>query len=249
MIDLHCHLDLYPNPAGVVAECRLRQVFVVSVTTTPAAFNGTSALVREGDRIETALGLHPQLAGQRFKEVDLFDQHLPKVRWVGEIGLDGTPECRAFWPAQIRVFEHILRSCCTAGGRLLSIHSRAAAKEVIETLRHFPGSGVPVLHWFSGSVSELDSAISLGCWFSVGLPMLRSKKGRGIVSRIPRERVLTETDGPFVEEGGKPAEPWEVFRTERELAAVWGTTEAEVGCILANNLATLRAGGHRLARG
>jgi len=240
-MDLHCHLDLYPDPLNVVESCRRLQVFVVSVTTTPAAYRGTARLTRAGDPIETALGLHPQLAGERSHEVDLFDAHLPAVRWVGEIGLDGSTDHKASWPVQVRVFEHILRSCSSAGGRLMSIHSRGAAGPVLDSLRHFPNAGVPVLHWFSGSLGELDSAIDFGCWFSVGLPMFRSKKGREILSRIPRDRILTETDGPFVESNGKPTHPWEVDVVEKELAFHCQISWEETRQTLRANLASLTA--------
>jgi len=238
-MDLHCHVDLYPDPLRVVECCRRLQVFVVSVTTTPAAYRGTARLTRAGDPIETALGLHPQLAGERSREVDLFDEHLPAVRWVGEIGLDGSSDHKASWPVQVRVFEHILRSCASAGGRLMSIHSRGAAGRVLDSLRRFPNAGVPVLHWFSGTAAELSAAIDFGCWFSVGLPMFQSKKGRAILSRIPRDRILTETDGPFVESNGKPAEPWEVETTERELATLWKVPRDETCQALLANLASL----------
>jgi TatD DNase family protein len=241
MIDLHCHLDLYPNPKQVVESCRIHKVFVVSVTTTPAAFRGTASLVREGDSIETALGLHPQLAGDRYRELDLFEEQLGTVRWVGEIGLDGSADHKATWEVQVRVFERILHFCAASGGRLMSIHSRAAAGAVLASLKRFPNAGTPVLHWFSGTLGELDVAISFGCWFSVGLPMLRSKKGRMIVSRIPRDRVLTETDGPFVESNGTPVQPWDVDVAEKELASLWRLPFEDTQATLRNNLESLRA--------
>ena len=68
MIDFHCHLDLYPNPKLVARECSDREIRVLSVTTTPSAWHGTSSLA-EG-HIWTALGLHPQLAHQRKAELE-----------------------------------------------------------------------------------------------------------------------------------------------------------------------------------
>ena len=73
MIDFHCHLDLFPNPAGLVEECERRSLYVLSVTTTPSAFLGTRELSSGSRRIRTALGLHPQLAHERKGELPLFD--------------------------------------------------------------------------------------------------------------------------------------------------------------------------------
>jgi TatD DNase family protein len=156
VIDFHCHLDLYPDPARLVAECRQRGLYVLSVTTTPSAWKGTSALASDAPRIRTALGLHPQLAHQRKSELSLFDELLPQVRYVGEVGLDGAPEFRPHWQSQVAVFEHILSHCSAAGGRIMTIHSRRASVAVLDRLEAFPGAGRFILHWFSGNVRDLD---------------------------------------------------------------------------------------------
>ena len=72
MIDLHCHLDLYPEPRAIVQRCRENGQFVLSVTTTPSAYRGTLALAPHDHLIQTALGLHPQLAAERRRELTLF---------------------------------------------------------------------------------------------------------------------------------------------------------------------------------
>jgi len=67
--------------------------------------------------------------------------------------------------------------------------------------------GTPILHWFSGSVSELDRAIEMGCWFSVGLPMARSARGLAHIAPIPHGRLSTETDAPFTAEAALEYNP------------------------------------------
>ena len=62
MIDFHAHLDLYPSPHATARECIARNLYVLSVTTTPSAWAGTAALTKGAPRIRTALGLHPQIA-------------------------------------------------------------------------------------------------------------------------------------------------------------------------------------------
>jgi len=239
MIDLHCHLDLYPDPKAIVERCRSENHFVLSVTTTPSAYRGTFSLAPDNEQIPTALGLHPQLAAERHRELPLFDELLPLVRWIGEIGLDGGREFRDSWEVQLRVFRHILRSCAADGGRLLSIHSRHAATAVIETLVHESNAGIAIFHWFSGSPTELNKAIELDCWFSIGLPMLRSKKGRSIVASLPRNRVLTETDGPFTQNESGPLFPWDIRETLGELANLWSEPEEATTARLRENLSHL----------
>lgn len=239
MIDFHCHLDLYPNPVAIRNECERRGLYVLSVTTTPSAWMKTSELAAGSKRIRTALGIHPQLAHERMNELPLFDDLLPAARYVGEIGLDGSPESRPYWEDQQKVFRHILQKCADAGGRIMSIHSRRATAAVLDNLEAFPAAGLFVLHWFSGSVRELERAARLGCWFSVGPGMIVSERGRTLVRELPRERVLTESDGPFVQIDGKNAVPWSVEQTARGIAECWAISEDAVRRVIDENFRTV----------
>ncbi len=240
MIDFHCHVDLYPNPHEIARECRERSLRLLSVTTTPSAWDGTSAL--GGGTIITALGLHPQLAHERKGELPLFDRILPGSAYVGEVGLDEAPEFKTHWQDQVDVFRHVLNACNEAGGRVMSIHSRRASSPVLDLLEQYPGSGTPILHWFTGTVGELNRAISLGCWFSVGPAMLKSKRVKDLVMKMPRERVLTESDGPFAQLGGRSILPWEVGVAVDALAGCWDLDPGLVVRTLSENLSKLSAG-------
>ncbi|MBZ5657790.1 MAG: TatD family hydrolase [Acidobacteriia bacterium] len=241
MIDFHCHLDLYSDPAAVRDECEKRGLYILSVTTTPSAWEKTAALAVNAQRVRTALGLHPQLAHQRMGELALFDELLPGTRYVGEIGLDGSPEFRSQWQSQRETLEHILMRCSDAGGRVMSIHSRRASGEVLNVLEAFPNAGTAVLHWFSGSVRDLNRAISLGCWFSVGPGMLAGQRGRSLVTRMPRERVLTESDGPFAQVDGKSIMPWSVEGAVRDLGRLWNLSEESAEQVVRDNFRKLCA--------
>lgn len=239
MIDFHCHIDLYPDPRGLVRDCVERKTYVLSVTTTPSAWPGTYELAEFAPRIRTALGLHPQLARERKGELPLFEQFLPETKFVGEIGLDGSPECKGYWADQQFVFGQILAACVKVGGRILSVHSRRAATPVLDTLADYPDAGATILHWFSGSQKELERAIALGCWFSVGPAMLVGKRGRLLVSKMPRDRVLTESDGPFARNRDQPLYPWDSDLAVDALASIWSMPKSEVTEQLGSNFKRL----------
>lgn len=239
MIDFHAHLDLYPDPHSVAKECRKQGIYVLSVTTTPSAWSGTTALAKPDSRIRTALGLHPQLAHLRKTELDQFEANLPDAQYVGEIGLDGAPEFRKHWDDQLTVFNHILQACTLAGGKMMSIHSRRAIAVVLDRLEVFPNAGVPILHWFSGNQRDLERAVKSNCWFSVGPAMLVVKKSRDLVKNMPRERILTETDGPFAQVDGRSAMPWDAQLAVVQLAALWEMSIEDVEQKLVSNLRTL----------
>ena len=170
-----------------LGKCKTMGVEVLSVTTTPSAWVGTRLLAGDSTKIRTALGIHPQLARERSSELRLFDELLPEAKFVGEIGLDGSRQFRSQWREQVAVFEHVLESCRIAGGRILSIHSRQAAVEVLDRIEAQQGAGTAILHWFSGGVNDLVRAIELGCWFSVGPAMLVSKRGIALAERMPMD--------------------------------------------------------------
>jgi len=240
-IDMHCHLDLYPDPHQVAAQCRLNGTYILSITTTPKAWAGTSKLAANNSRIRTALGLHPQLAHERHSELELFDQLLPNAKYVGEIGLDGGKGFKEHWAVQLKVFRHALTSINRAGGRIMSIHSRVSAEAVLEELKST--SGIPLLHWFSGTRRQLKQAVDMGCWFSTGPAMLSTKKGAELASLIPKNRLLTETDGPFGKYQHKSLLPWDVDIAVKQISNIWSVPESEVTHQLMSNFRTLVSNG------
>jgi|SRR6478735_11106254 len=239
MIDFHCHIDLYPNPAEVVTEAVRRQCYVLAVTTTPLAWNGTKRLIGDAPHIQIGLGLHPELVFERAHEVAHLEALVPQARFIGEVGLDGSGRHRASLPLQIDVFRTILIAVANAGGRVVSIHSRGAAAETLDELERHAGPSTPVLHWFSGTQNQLRRAIAAGCWFSVGPAMLKGEKGRKLVELMPIDRVLTETDGPFARNGRKPLFPWDAQEAERRLGSIWRTDASETRRRLQGNLRDL----------
>lgn len=234
---MHCHLDLYPKPFIVAEECKIRGTYVLSVTTTPKAWEGTSRLSEDSNRIRTALGLHPQVAHQRYHEIELFDALLPKAKYIGEIGLDGSSGFKIHWDIQLKVFRHILNAVNHTGGRIMSIHSRASAASVLDELKDI--DGVPVLHWFTGTKNQLKRAIDMGCWFSVGPAMLNTKRGAQLASIIPRDRLLTETDGPFAKYKGTVLMPWESDIAVNILSSIWKQPVEQTHIDLKENLKSI----------
>ncbi len=222
MIDFHSHLDLYPNGLELAREANERNEFTLAVTTSPRAYYATSRVFSGLRNIHVALGLHPEVADLKAGELDALVGGVASARFIGEVGLDGSYRFRETFALQERIFRSVLDECSKQGGRILSIHSRRAASRVLELLAEIKLSGIPVLHWFSGSEVELQAACKLGCWFSVGPSMLAGTKGRNHISQMPMDRVLPETDGPFAMTGGVPLKPWDAWGICSVLSDIWG---------------------------
>jgi len=95
-----------------------------------------------------------------------------------------------------------------------------------------------VFHWFSGSHVEAKRAVSLGCYFSVNGQMLQSDRGQALVSSLPEERLLTETDGPFTSQGSNPARPRDVGQVLKLLGTTRGLSSDESAAVVIRNLRT-----------
>lgn len=241
LVDFHCHLDLFPDHPVAVQEAEEAGVFTLAVTTTPRAWSRNVELARTTRRVRVALGLHPQLLTERADELPLWESLLPEARYVGEVGLDAGPRFYGSFELQKRVFKHILQCCDRAGGKVLSVHSVRSAKIVLDHIEaYLPiDKGRVVLHWFTGTRSELKRAIEMGCYFSINGMMLTKDRGQDIVKAIPLDRLLTETDAPFGQVDGRAAKPTDVSRTVEALARMHGIDATSVASMIRENLRVL----------
>lgn len=239
MMDLHCHIDLYKDPAGVIQRAFEKNMYVLSLTTTPSAWPGTYALTKNIPRFNTALGLHPQLAHLREHELTLFDKLINETRYIGEIGLDASKNFKPHLDAQLRVFRHILKQSEKTGSKILTIHTLNSVSIVLDELHAHPNCGKPILHWFLGTKTEMSRAIGIGCWFSIGPAMTTSNRGMKVIEWLPKDKILLETDGPFAKYNKKPLEPCDTTIVIQYLAKQWSVSEAVVSQQLKDNLTNL----------
>jgi TatD DNase family protein len=238
-IDSHCHIDRFDDPAAVLARAERVGVVTVAVTELPSDFQLLATQLRGAKRARVALGFHPlKHARNRAHELSLFSRLLDRTHYVGEVGLDNSDQGRATLRDQREVFEHLL-ALPQLRHKVLTVHSRRAEKVTIELLAD--AKATAVLHWYSGPLRPIDDALATGLYFSVNPAMVRSRNGRRIIEALPRERVVTETDGPYTRVGGRAAEPRDVPRVVAELSRVWGLTPDEARTSIYDAMTRLHA--------
>jgi TatD DNase family protein len=183
---------------------------------------------RSDTNIVWGCGVHPGVRGAliNFNEAE-FRRLLPEFLLVGEVGLDRRGAERAL---QVRVFEAILNAVADLP-TLCSVHSSGLVDEVLDMLAERPPRGC-ILHWFNGAPSQVTRATQLGFWFSVNAAMTDST-----LSKIPVNRVLTETDFPATRWRGV-SHPGSTASVERRLSSVW---QVEVGTVRVQLYRNLRA--------
>lgn len=220
LLDTHCHIDLYPDYRKVLDEVEHERIATIAVTNSPTVFRRSAEVASNAKHVRTAIGLHPELAAQRAHEVGMLIEMLGESRFVGEVGLDFVTNDAGEREVQRKVFGAILHACSGYGNKVLTIHSRRAAREVVEMIGNgFPG--VAILHWYTGSISVLEKALKNGCYFSVNPAMTRSEAGRNIIQAIPQDKLLTESDGPFASIDDRPTVPADVGMVVSYVARMW----------------------------
>lgn len=233
-VDMHCHVDLYESPRALLESAERARIVTVAVTNAPSVYLFTEGLAQLSAFVVPALGFHPELVESHGHELQLFEQLFPRTRFIGEIGLDYCSPDRGTRQRQRRLFEAIITMCALQRDKVLTIHSRRAVSDVIAVVGHaFPGTAI--LHWFSGTSKQLRDAVSAGFWFSVNSAMVLSANGVRLIAEMPRERVLTETDGPFVMVGEEPAKPEDTQIVLRYLANLWRLPVPETTQVILNN--------------
>lgn len=209
MIDFHAHIDLFRDPVAVAGRVDQECEMAICVTTSPRAWLIARQRFSRFRHIRVAVGLHPDLVAKRYTEVDLLLSAIGQSGYVGEVGVDGSLVGQGVKHLQTEVLHKVLHKCEAVGGRVISIHSRNAVGEVLNGIKKYQACGRPILHWFSGSRTQLREAIDAGCFFSVNMAMINSAHGKSLIEYMPLDRILLESDSPFVKINGNVVCPWE----------------------------------------
>ena len=249
LTDTHCHLDLEqfdPDRDEVLERARQAGVtrILVPATDLPSSRRAI-ALAEKHAEVRAAVGVHPNSAGDFSAETvaklrDLA-QH-PKVDAIGEIGID------LYWQTvslenQQRAFRAQLDLAAELG-RPVIIHDREAHAEVMAGLSAgSPAAGV-VLHSFSGDAELAQEALAAGYYLGVDGPLTYKKNEalRAIFAAAPLERILIETDAPYLTpqpRRGNRNEPAFVRFVAETIAKVKDVELAEVARVTSANVKKL----------
>lgn len=253
LVDHHCHLD-FPDFASdldaVVARAGRAGVgMMVTISTLVRQFERILAVADRFDTVYCSVGTHPHNADEE-RDVPLCDivqlANHPKVVAIGEAGLDyfykrSSPENQADG-----FRRHIAAARIT--GLPLEIHTRDADDDTLAILRdeHAKGAFPAVLHCFTGGRELALGAVELGLYvsFSGVVTFKKSDDLRAIARDVPLDRLLVETDAPFLAPDpfrGKPNEPAYVVHTAAALAAVKGVTREALAAATTDNFFRLFA--------
>jgi TatD DNase family protein len=241
VIDTHAHLDALDDPDAAVS--RALEAGVSRILTVGTTVDGCRTALDLADRHEgvyAVLGLHPHEAGSvDGDDIERLTELLehPRAVAVGETGLD---YFRDYSPRddQQRLFQRLLAVAADAGKPVV-VHTRAADEDTLAELDGF--AGTVVLHCFS-STDLLPAALARGYYVSFAGNATYPKAAalRTAAARIPADRILAETDAPYLAPQpvrGRPNEPANVVHTLAALAEARGQEAAALEAAIEENAA------------
>jgi len=261
LFDVHAHLthpDILARIDEVIAHAAAAGVTsIVCNGLNPEDNARVLALARRFPCVRPALGLYPVdavLPEMRALGVSYprESEHEPSaeecVRWlrdhvdeafaIGEVGLDGYWVPEALWPKQEEAFR-VLVSLAVAADKPLILHTRKRERRALEIVQELGARRVD-FHCFGGKTKLAREIAEAGYYLSIPANARRSESFTRMLQTLPRERVLLETDCPYLgpeKDGG--SEPAHVRGTARYAAELWGVQEAEAEAQLAANFEAL----------
>jgi TatD DNase family protein len=155
------------------------------------------------DVITKFIGIHPEFASTEdlAKFIEIFNENGSSIEGIGEIGMDPTYVNNNnnynninTYQKQKEVFGMML-DLAEATKKPVSIHSRRALDDILETLSSYNIDGV-LLHWFAGSKKQLKKSMDMGLYVSYGPALVYSKEKKILLKNTNRDKILVETDGP-----------------------------------------------------
>lgn len=236
LYDTHFHLDLQESKNNILKEIDSNKIYTIAVTNLPPLYEKLNNEINS-KFIRVALGFHPELIGQYQKHIPDMWRLLPDAKYIGEVGID-LKTGKESKNLQLSFFEDLIGKCSILGNKILSVHSRAAASEVVSIIgENF--NGKIILHWYSGTKQNQEQAIRNGYYFSVNYAMINSGSGQKIISNIPDDKILIETDSPFTSINGHIYKPSEIGKIVEGIAMIKNMDIEVMQNILWDNFVTL----------
>ncbi|MFQ3622502.1 MAG: TatD family hydrolase [Acetobacteraceae bacterium] len=247
LVDSHCHLDHWREDEIAAVVARAREAGVIALVTIGTRLAQASTIKRIAEthpEVWCTVGIHPHQAAEApvpsVEELLALADH-PRVVGIGEAGLDYHYD-RAPRDVAASVFRVQIRAA-QASGLPLVVHARDADADIAAILREEHDRGGPfrfVLHCFSSGRALAETGVALGGMvsFSGILTFKRSEDLRALARELPADRLLVETDAPFLApepHRGRRCEPAMVARTAACLAAVRGVSVAELAATTTAN--------------
>ena len=250
MIDSHCHLDhdpLFQNLNNVILRSKdVGITKLLTICTSLDSFENIKKIINLDPIIYGTFGIHPHDADENIISKDKIiknSKYSKKIIGIGETGLDFYYN-NSDKNNQIKSFINHIEACLDIKKTLI-VHSRSAEKETFDILNQFKNTDIKILmHCFTGSQNFAKKLLDLNSYFSASgiITFKNSSELRKTFSFIPNDKIIIETDSPFlapIPMRGKKNEPSFIKYTLEKLAEIKSLTFEKMDEITTNNFNTL----------
>lgn len=224
-VDTHCHLDFdqyEEDREQVLQECADRMDAVVNVGTNVARNTASRELAQEHEFVYATMGLHPTYikdleSGDIDRIVAQIRDHAASIQAVGEIGLDYHHIREEQWRERQEGLFCRLLDVAEDVGLPAVLHTRDAEKQAVELVE---GRDLDIIqHCFNGAPDLAARCVDNGWWVSISTQVLYSQRVQDIADTVPLDRILLETDAPFLYRGERNV-PWNVEESAEKISEI-----------------------------
>lgn len=225
LVDAHNHLELYKdNISKALKIINNKKIWTLACSMNKKDYLWLKEISKDQPFIIPCYGIHPwnispELEDLKDKEeIIMFIKESPII---GEIGLDFFwTEDKNNYPIQIEILEFFFKYA-KKYEKIVNLHTKGAEKEVLNLLQKY-NLNTPIIHWYSGPLDLIDEYLKLDCYFTISVDITKSKTSQQLVSMLPINKLLTETDGPTALEwvNGNYAYPDYVETIIKEIAII-----------------------------
>lgn len=236
LVDFHTHLHQYEIEDECLNQIKDNNILTVACSMDIPSYVKTKKIkeILNTSLIIPTFGIHPSLANIPFVKEEAL-RYMDESPLIGEIGLDYLWAKDVDKEKQIEVFRFFL-DYCNKTGKYCAIHTKDAEQDVIDILQDYPNAK-PIIHWYDGPIDIFREIVKRGYYCTFGVEVKYSSHVRNLLSLLPLDKLLVETDNPESEIwlGGTRRDPLLIKDVIQDIAKVLKKSVKEINDIITKN--------------
>ena len=242
LCDFHTHLHQYDIKDPSLKEIKNSNILTIAASMDIPSYIKTKEMKEDLNTplIIPTFGIHPSLSHIPFNKEEALI-YMKESPLIGEIGLDYLWAKNVPKYKQEEVFRFFL-DFCNKNNKYCIIHTKDAEQDVVDILNDYPNAR-PIIHWYDGPIEIFKEIVKRGYYCTFGCEVKYSSHIRKLLSMLPQDKLLTETDNPESEVwlGGKKHNPLLIEDVVLDIAKALNKEKEEINNIVLNNSQTILA--------
>lgn len=240
-VDAHNHLDFFEDNIDIaINDINKNKIITLANSMDVKSYILNKEYSKSSPYIIPTFGIHPNSVEKFNGDLNELLPYIEESKLIGEIGLDFLwVEDRSLDDRQRKIYNFILKESIKRN-KYVTIHTKNAEEEIYNSLKEYEYNKA-IIHWYSGPLDILDKLIELGCYFTISVDIGYWDLAEEVLSKIPMDKLLVETDGPTALEwvNGEYGYPSEIKNVVKKIAELKGINEQELIDTIYNNFSNI----------